>query len=46
MWREAGQIAVIVSLLVIAGHQTARADVYKFTDEDGMVHYTNVKPAG
>jgi soluble lytic murein transglycosylase-like protein len=46
MWREAGQIAVLASLIVFAGHQPARADVYKFTDENGMVHYTNVKPVG
>jgi len=25
--------------------QSALADVYKFTDKDGMVHYTNVKPS-
>lgn len=46
MWREAGQITVLLIFLVFAGFQSARADVYKFTDKDGMVHYTNVKPTG
>jgi len=46
MWREAGQIIVLLILLVFAGFQSARADVYKFIDEDGMVNYTNVKPTG
>jgi soluble lytic murein transglycosylase-like protein len=46
MWREAGQIIVLLILLVFAGFQSAYADVYKFIDEDGMVNYTNVKPTG
>ncbi len=46
MWREAGQITVLLIFLVFAGFQSVRADVYKFTDKDGMVHYTNVKPKG
>ena len=46
MWREAGQITVLLFFSVFAGSQPARADVYKFTDKDGMVHYTNVKPTG
>lgn len=38
----------IAGLLVLAGlcpWQSVHADVYKFTDKDGIVHYTNVKPA-
>lgn len=46
MWREAGQIIVLLILLGFAGFQSAHADVYKFIDEDGMVNYTNVKPTG
>jgi len=46
MWRVAGQVAVLLILTTVAGSQSARADVYKFTDKDGMVHYTNVKPSG
>ena len=38
----------IAGLLVLAGLcplQSVLAEVYKFTDKDGIVHYTNVKPA-
>ena len=34
----------IVALLL--GSQSILAEVYKFTDKDGIVHYTNVRPAG
>ena len=37
----------IACLLLSAGIFTAQsvcADVYKFTDKDGIVHYTNIKP--
>lgn len=36
-------------LLILAGFinaQAALAEVYKFTDKDGVIHYTNVKPVG
>jgi soluble lytic murein transglycosylase-like protein len=46
MWREAGQLTVLLIFLAFAGSQPAYSDVYKFTDKDGMVHYTNVKPIG
>ena len=39
-WRFAGLLALTT---VFAG-PSAIADVYKFTDKDGIVHYTNVKP--
>ena len=35
--------AVLATLLVT---QLVCADVYRFTDEDGVVHYTNVRPSG
>jgi soluble lytic murein transglycosylase-like protein len=46
MWRLAGQVAVSLFVFAIADSQFAHADVYKFVDKDGMVHYTNVKPKG
>ncbi len=35
----AGTLLVLLPLLV-------SADIYKYTDAEGMVHYTNIKPAG
>lgn len=46
MWRGVGQVAVFLSLFVLSGVQPAVADIYKFTDKDGMIHYTNVRPSG
>ena len=39
-WR----LAVLLVLASIGPLQWAHADVYKFTDKDGIVHYTNIKP--
>ena len=33
-------------MLVAGLAALARADVYSFTDEDGVVHFTNIKPRG
>lgn len=33
-------------MLVVAGGVAARADIYSWTDGEGTVHFTNVKPAG
>jgi hypothetical protein len=33
-------------MLVVGLGTLARADVYSFTDEDGVVHFTNVRPGG
>ena len=30
----------------LLGSQSVLAEVYKFTDKDGIVHYTNVRPVG
>lgn len=46
MWRKARQLTVLLIVVALAGNQPVSADVYKFTDKDGMVHYTNVKPRG
>lgn len=37
--------AALLMLSGIACVQALHAEVYKFTDKDGIVHYTNVKPA-
>jgi len=43
---RAGQIAGLMMLACLFGGQAAHADVYKFTDKDGIVHYTNIRPSG
>ena len=40
-------IAALVSgLALLCGAADARADIFQFTDADGVVHYTNVQPHG
>lgn len=46
MWRKAGQVAVLLVILLCAAMQYAQAEVYKYVDENGMINYTNVKPSG
>ncbi len=36
----------ILLVVILCLSQLCMADVYKFTDEEGVVHYTNVKPVG
>jgi soluble lytic murein transglycosylase-like protein len=36
----------VVLVVLACCAQALRAEVYKFTDEDGVTHYTSVKPAG
>jgi len=39
----------LIGFLIFAGlfsWQSLHADMYKFTDKDGIVHYTNVRPTG
>ena len=39
----------IIGLLIVVslfGWQSLHAEMYKFTDKDGIVHYTNVRPTG
>lgn len=38
--------AFIAVMLVVAFAVAAYADVYSWTDEDGVVHFTNLKPRG
>jgi len=37
---------VIVALIVMGFASHARADIYSFTDPDGVTHFTNMKPSG
>ena len=37
--------SLLVAMLVLAG-SVAHADIYSWTDEDGVQHFTNVKPKG
>ena len=43
---KVGHKAVLLILVGLLGMQSLYAQMYKFTDKDGIVHYTNVKPAG
>jgi soluble lytic murein transglycosylase-like protein len=37
----------LTSLMLLVGFATlARADIYSYTDDDGVIHFTNVKPKG
>ncbi len=40
------QMTGLLVLLGLAGMQSVSAEMYKFTDKDGTVHYTNVRPTG
>lgn len=46
MSHRIGQITGLLVLLCVFGVQSVHAQMYKFTDKDGIVHYTNIKPAG
>ncbi len=41
-----GRLAGLLVFAYFSGLQSALADVYKFTDKDGIVHYTNIRPSG
>ena len=43
---KVGHKAVLLILVCLFGMQSLYADMYKFTDKDGIVHYTNIKPSG
>jgi len=46
MFFRAGLITGLLMLVCLYGISSAFAEVYKFTDKDGIVHYTNVRPSG
>lgn len=41
-----GLCAIVLVVAVLGGVSSGRADIYQFTDRDGVVHYTNVRPRG
>ncbi len=43
---RAVKVAGLLIFAYLSGLQAAFADVYKFTDKDGIVHYTNIRPTG
>jgi len=43
---SAVQITGLLIFVCLAGIQPAFAEMYKFTDKDGIIHYTNVRPTG
>ena len=45
-FHRAAQVAGILTIVCLFGIQSLHADMYKFTDKDGIVHYTNIKPSG
>lgn len=46
MFYRLGSIAGLLILAVLGGGQVLHAEMYKYTDKDGIVHYTNVRPVG
>lgn len=41
-----GLITGLLMLVCLSGISSALAEMYKFTDKDGIVHYTNIRPTG
>ena len=39
-------MALVAALVVATLRTPARADIYTYTDADGVVHFTNIKPKG
>ncbi len=46
MLHKAAQLTALMIFVSLTGLSTVSADMYKFTDKDGIVHYTNVRPSG
>jgi len=44
MFYRAGQIAGLLIFTCLFGLSSVSAKMYKFTDKDGIIHYTNVRP--
>ena len=45
MLHKAAQLTALLIFASLTGLSTVSADMYKFTDKDGIVHYTNVRPS-
>ena len=43
---RAGRITGLLVIAVLSGMSSVHAEMYKFTDENGIVHYTSVRPRG
>lgn len=41
-----GQVTGVLIFAYLLGMHSAFAEVYRFTDKDGIVHYTNIRPSG
>ena len=46
MRNRAGQVTGLLVFVLFCSLQAVQADMYKFTDKDGIIHYTNVRPPG
>ena len=46
MLNGTGRLALILVIAGLFGMQSVSADMYKFTDKEGIVHYTNIRPSG
>ena len=46
MLSRVGKLAGLLMLSGLFGVFSVSAEMYKFTDKDGIVHYTNVRPSG
>jgi soluble lytic murein transglycosylase-like protein len=46
MFDRAGRITGLLIFAGLIGVQSVYAEMYKYTDKDGIVHYTNVRPTG
>ena len=46
MFYRVMQIAGLTIFACLFGLQSLHAEMYKFTDKDGIIHYTNIRPTG
>ena len=46
MHQRVGQLTALLAFACFFSAASSWAEVYKFTDEDGVVHYTSKRPAG
>lgn len=46
MLYRADWLTIVLILAGLLGLQSVSAEMYKFTDKDGIVHYTNIRPSG